>query len=134
MPAPTVTTDDFEDFTGIRLDSEEKTRIQVLSGRAARRLDAELNWPETATATQEAMYTDAVCELSWMYWEAEKAHVMEILAIPVSQLSLGNLFWTKEASAGLGGLGSVNNLLSELGNTKRLRFVLEGELDYPVPQ
>lgn len=133
MPAPVVTQADFELFTGITLSDAEKPRVDVMLGRASRTLWDSVEFPDVPTDDDLAFWSDAVSEMAWYYWEAEKAGAMEILALPVSQLSLGTLFWTKSSDeyGGMGSLWALNRLLSKYGNVKRLRFVLEDELEYP---
>ena len=133
--------DDFESFTGVALSAEEEGRVTVLMDRARRRLSDAVTFPESLTADQEADWDDAVSELTWYYWEAEKAGAMEIIALPVLQLSLGTLFWTKPGAGSAGGaggpgssgLGSVKAILDQWGSgaTSRARITLEGGADVP---
>jgi len=133
----TVTAAQFSDFVGYTPTEEaEVTRIEVLLDRARRSLASELRLPDPLAGDDELDYRDAVCELAHLYLEAEKAGAMEILALPVSQLSLGTLFWTKASggfTATMSNLPTVSRVLSRwgLGYVRRQKIVLEGELDYP---
>ena len=131
MSAPVVTVEYFESFTGITLTGPEETRVTVMLDRARRKLQDDLELPATLEGDDLLTYEDAVAELSWMYWEAEKASVMEILALPLTQLSLGTLFWTKSSRDTAAGLGAVATAVNKWGNQRRARIVLEGELAYP---
>lgn len=125
---PTVTVDYFESYTGFTLDAGETARVTVLLDRARRNLDDDLVLPDPLEGDDLLTYEDAVSELAWMYWEAEKAGVMEILALPLTQLSLGTLFWTKGKASTT---TAVSNALDKWGKSRRARIVLEGELLYP---
>lgn len=125
---PTVTVEYFESYTGITLDDAETARVTVLLDRARRNLDDEVDLPDPLEGDDLLTYEDGVSELAWMYWEAEKAGVMEILALPLTQLSLGTLFWTKGKSTTP---SAVSKVIDKWGNVRRARIVLEGELAYP---
>lgn len=132
---PTVTAEDFAQFVGYDPTSaEELARIEVLLDRARRSLASDIDLPDPLVGDDLLDYNDAVCEIAHLYFEAEKAGVMEILALPVSQLSLGTLFWTKSSGGMLdsSGLPTVSRVVSKWGiGYRRQRIVLEGELNYP---
>lgn len=128
---PTVPIDYFESFTGITLTDDEVTRVTVMLDRARRNFDDQVNVPDPLEGDDLLTYEDAVAELAWLYWEAEKASVMEILALPLTQLSLGTLFWTKSSNATASSLTAVGAAIAKWGVAKRARIVLEGELAYP---
>jgi len=119
----------FEQYTGITLDDDESARMTVLLDRARRNLDSSVTLPDPLEGDDLLTYEDGVAELAWMYWEAEKAGVMEILALPLTQLSLGTLFWTKSTRTTTP--TAVSNVIDKWGNVRRARIVLEGELAYP---
>lgn len=126
---PTVTTDYFESYTGITLTADESARLTVLLDRARRNLDASVTLPDPLAGDDLLTYEDGVAELAWMYWEAEKAGVMEILSLPLTQLSLGTLFWTKSTRSTT--TTAVQQVIDKWGTARRARIVLEGELNYP---
>jgi hypothetical protein len=140
MAAPTVELEDFKEFSGKNLTTDEGARVEVMLNRATRRI-ARYVPDDTDWTLATADYTDAVCELAWFFWEAERAGVIEILALPLSQLSLGTLFWTKSSTANMTGLrsrelGAVAHFLDAWGEgaegIKFRRVILDGELPSAV--
>lgn len=132
----TVTAENFVSFVGFEPTSvAEADRIDVLLDRARRSLSSDLTLPDPLVGDDLLDYQDAVCELAHLYLEAEKAGAMEILALPVSQLSLGTLFWTKSNTPLAHIIGNLPNVARVCGRWgvghRRQRIVLEGELDYP---
>lgn len=128
---PTVSVSYFESFTGITLTVSETSRVTVMLDRARRTIDSQVALPSTLAGDDLLDYEDAVSELAWLYWEGEKAGIIEIQALPLSQLSLGTLFWTKSAGSGLSSTPAVSKVIDKWGVTKRARIVLEGEIAYP---
>lgn len=128
---PSVDVAYFEQFTGITLTPAETSRVEVMLDRARRTIDSQISVPSDLSGDDLLDYNDAVSELAWLYWESEKANVMEIQALPLSQLSLGTLFWTKSAGGGTSATPAVSKVIDKWGVTKRARIVLEGELAYP---
>lgn len=133
MAAPEVTVDDFESFAGFTLSSTEQDRITILLDRARRKVlrTVDEDSIDFSDADIAADYTDAVSELAWFYLEAEKAGQMEILAMPVDQLTVGTLFWTKENPGRQPRLDSLDAFVAAYGQAGRRRVVLRGELGYP---
>lgn len=125
---PDVELDSFQSFTGITLTDDESRRITVLLDRARRDVDYQVKVPDPLEGDDLADYNDAVSELAHFYWETEKAGVMEINVMPLAQLSLSGLFWTKGSNYGR--LWAVEKILARWGQIRNSKIVLEGELDY----
>lgn len=131
---PDVNVETFIRHTGFNLTTSEAARVTTLLSRARRSLDSQVNVPASIAGDELLDYQDAVCELAWLYWEGEKAGVMEIAAMPLTQLSLGTLFWTK-SSGGFGAqmsmLPTLSRVMRRYGFGRSQKIVLEGELNYP---
>jgi hypothetical protein len=125
---PDVSVEYFQQFTGFALTDDEVTRLLVLLDRARRTIDFEILVPDVLTGDDLADYNDAVAELAHFYWESEKSAVMEINVMPLSQLSLSGLFWTKGSNYGR--LDAVDKVIGRWGSRKTMKIVLEGELNY----
>jgi hypothetical protein len=134
---PIVDIDRFTQYAGYVLDTSEAARMITLLDRARRALDGQIMVPDELTGDDLLDYQDAVCELAHLYRESEKAGVMEILAMPLTQLSLGTLFWTKASGANsspravMDQLPTLSRVTRRWGYASRQRIVLEGELGYP---
>ena len=133
VDVPVVTVAEFTSFSGIALPagSPGEERVAVLLNRARRSLRIYADDTYGSNEDDAENWSDAVSELAWFWWEAEKAGAMAILAVPVSQLSLGTLFWTKSAQRDSSmGLPSVARWLGRFGITSRQKIALEGEIAY----
>ncbi len=131
--APAVDATHFVSFSGLTLTASEEERVVVAIDRARRRLLRSVDLTDVEfTADEVSDWRDAVSQLAWLYWEAEKASAMEVLAVPLTQLSLGTLFWTKSQQPPWGHLDAVMAVLEEWSpNSGHTRIVLEGELAHP---
>lgn len=125
---PDVSVEYFQEFTGFALSDDEVSRVTVLLDRARRTIDFQVLVPDVLEGDDLADYNDAVSELAHFYWETEKSAVMEINVMPLAQLSLSGLFWTKGTNYGR--LDAVDKVIARWGSRKTMKIVLEGELNY----